>query len=71
MSTSSQGNKFGSDAGQLHQIALSLRAVCKNEEAARDVAAQLAHNRSLLQDVVGMATGKPPSERFSFEGFSA
>ena len=63
MPTASQENSFGSDAGLLHQIALSLRAVCKDETEARAVASKLAHDRNFLARVVGLANDKPQRKR--------
>ena len=69
MSTASQiqekEKKFGDDAGLLHQVALSLRAVCKDETEARVVVTRLAHDRPFLTKVVTLALGKPKRSRFS------
>ncbi len=67
MSTASQENSFGNDAGLLHQIALSLRAICKDETEARAIATKLAHDRKFLGDVIGLANGKPKRKQ-SFKG---
>ena len=59
MNTASQESaKFGKDAGLLHQVAISLRAVCNNDEEAREVVSKLAHNRDLLLGVRNVVVGR-------------